>query len=546
MPARFFDAPDQTVAQMLEGLARTRPLRVTAADSDVRAVVRRDLDPGKVAVVSGGGSGHEPAHAGLVGEGLLAAAVCGEFFASPTVEAVLGVVREVTGPGGCLLVVKNYTGDRLNFGLAAERARGEGLAVEVVVVADDVALPDNPQPRGLAGTVLVHKVAGHLAREGADLATVAARAREVATAVATLSLSLTSALLPGQDGERRTAELGLGIHNEPGAREIEPSGAADAVDLVLGPLLEVVDARHGSDVPLVALLNDTGGCSTQELAVLATDLLRSLGDRCRLLVGPAALMTSVDMRGFSVSLLPYDDDLAAALTSAVEPADWSAAHPVAGAETFSPRRSTEPDWGAGPRDEAVAAGLRAAMIALLEARDRLDDLDARVGDGDAGSTIAGGANAVLGALDDDRLSTGDRAGLARELAAVLEQRMGGSSGVVVSILLTAAAAAWDDAGADVADGLREGLSAVARHGDAEVGGRTMVDALAPAVDALGEGPDAAAQAARRGADGTAEVTTTGVGRSAYLREDVLRGVVDPGAEAVALALGAWADTLRAG
>jgi len=234
---------------MLEALARTRPVRVSAGGSGVHAVVARDLDPARVAVVSGGGSGHEPAHAGLVGDGLLAAAVCGEFFASPSVEAVLSVVREVTGAGGCLLVVKNYTGDRLNFGLAAERARTEGLDVEVVVVADDVALPDNPQPRGLAGTVLVHKVAGHLARDGADLATVAAAAREVASGVATMSLSPTSALLPGQDGDRRTAELGLGIHNEPGAREIEPSGAEEAVALVLEPLLAVVDGRHGADTP---------------------------------------------------------------------------------------------------------------------------------------------------------------------------------------------------------------------------------------------------------------------------------------------------------
>jgi len=539
MPTRFFDSAEQTVAQMLEALARTRPVRVSAEGSGVHAVVARDLDPARVAVVSGGGSGHEPAHAGLVGDGLLAAAVCGEFFASPSVEAVLSVVREVTGAAGCLLVVKNYTGDRLNFGLAAERARTEGLDVEVVVVADDVALPDNPQPRGLAGTVLVHKVAGHLARDGADLATVAAAAREVASGVATMSLSLTSALLPGQDGDRRTAELGLGIHNEPGAREIEPSGAEEAVALVLEPLLAVVDGRHGAGTPLVALLNDTGGCSTQELAVLTTDVLRALGDRVRLLVGPAALMTSVDMHGFSLTLLPHDDVVAAALTSPVEPPAWPGSSVPASVSTFDPRHSAEPDWGAGARDETVAAGLRAATGALLDARTRLDDLDARVGDGDAGTTIAGGATAVAEALEADRLSTGDPARLATELASLVEQRMGGSSGVVLSILLTAAAGAWTE-GADVTAGLRAGLDRVGEHGDARAGGRTMVDALDPALGALTDGVRAAAGAARRGADGTAEVTTTVVGRSSYLREDVLRGVVDPGAEAVALVLEAWA------
>lgn len=539
MPTRFFDDPDQTVPQMLEALARTRPVRVSGAGSGVMAVVRADLDPRQVAVVSGGGSGHEPAHAGLVGEGLLAAAVCGDFFASPSVEAVLSVVREVTGPAGCLLVVKNYTGDRLNFGLAAERARAEGLEVEVVVVADDVALPDNPQPRGLAGTVLVHKVAGHHARRGADLATVAAAARRTAGDCLTLSLALSSALLPGQSGERRSAELGLGIHNETGARDVDPSGADDAVGLVLDALLPVVDERHGADAPLVVLLNDTGGCTTQELAVLATDVLRALGRRARLLVGPAPLMTSVDMHGFSLTLLPYDDELAAALLEPVVPADWPGASPVAEPVTFAPQHSAEPDWGAGERDEAVGTGLRAAATALLDARERLDELDAAVGDGDAGATIGRGARAVAETLDADRLSTGSPALLCRELAALVEQSMGGSSGVVLSILLTATAGGLED-GDDVTAALRAGLERVRVHGDAEVGGRTMVDALSPATDALPEGLDAAARAAREGADGTAEVTTTGVGRSSYLRAEVLRGVVDPGAEAVATGLEAWA------
>src|SRR4051794_22418277 len=135
----------------------------------IKVVVRADVDRSKVAVISGGGAGHEPSHAGFVGDGMLTAAVCGEIFASPSVDAVLAAILAVTGAPGCLLVVKNYTGDRLNFGLAAERARALGLAVEMVVVGDDVALPESPWPRGIAGTLFVHKVAGHRAREGASL-----------------------------------------------------------------------------------------------------------------------------------------------------------------------------------------------------------------------------------------------------------------------------------------------------------------------------------------------------------------------------------------
>ncbi len=343
-------------------------------------------------LISGGGSGHEPSHAGLVGDGLLGAAVCGDFFASPTVDAVLATIREATGPAGALLVVKNYTGDRINFGLAAEQARAEGLDVEIVTVADDVALPDNPQPRGLAGTVLVHKIAGHAAREGRPLAEVAELARAVAGSAMTLSLSLSSARLPGAEGERRDAELGLGIHNEPGAETIEPQGAADAVRRVMQPLLAAFDAAHGDGTGYVALLNDTGGCSTQELAVLTHDLLELGGDRLRLLVGPSALMTSVDMHGFSVTLLPHSDEHAEALQAPVGVPDWPGTSTPGRVDTFEPRLSEQAETGAGERDTQVAARLRAAAEAVRDARRRLDDLDARTGDGDAGTTMAQGAD----------------------------------------------------------------------------------------------------------------------------------------------------------
>ena len=155
---------------------------------------------------------------------MLTAAVSGEIFASPSVAAVLAGIRAATGPAGCLLIVKNYTGDRLNFGLAAERARAEGLAVEMVIVADDIALPDLVQPRGVAGTLFVHKIAGHLAEAGAPLAEVAAAARAAAADIRSLGISLSSCAIPGQAAEARMgddeAELGLGIHGEPGVERI--------------------------------------------------------------------------------------------------------------------------------------------------------------------------------------------------------------------------------------------------------------------------------------------------------------------------------------
>ncbi|MEL7114506.1 MAG: dihydroxyacetone kinase subunit DhaK, partial [Pseudomonadota bacterium] len=179
--AQFINAKEDLVTEAIDGLLAASGGSLSRLDGypHIKVVFRSDWDKSKVALVSGGGSGHEPAHAGFVGQGMLTAAVCGEVFASPSVEAVLAGILAVTGNAGCLLIVKNYTGDRLNFGLAAERARALGRKVEMVVVDDDIALPDLPQPRGVAGTLFVHKVAGAMAEAGADLDAVADAARAI-------------------------------------------------------------------------------------------------------------------------------------------------------------------------------------------------------------------------------------------------------------------------------------------------------------------------------------------------------------------------------
>ena len=178
---QFINKKEDIVTDAIDGIVAASGGKLARLDGypHIRVVVRNDWDKSKVALVSGGGSGHEPAHAGFVGEGMLTAAVCGDVFASPSVDAVLAGILAVTGPAGCLLIVKNYTGDRLNFGLAAERARAFGLNVRMVVVDDHVALPELPQARGVAGTLFVHKVAGALAQNGADLDTVATAAKKV-------------------------------------------------------------------------------------------------------------------------------------------------------------------------------------------------------------------------------------------------------------------------------------------------------------------------------------------------------------------------------
>ncbi|MGB7756608.1 MAG: dihydroxyacetone kinase subunit DhaK [Salinisphaera sp.] len=539
----FFNNADDVVDDGLSGLARIAPVRISERASGMRLIVDRDFDGERVAVISGGGAGHEPAHAGFVGHGMLAAAVAGDLFTSPSVEAVLAAIREVTGPAGCLLVIKNYTGDRLNFGLAAERAAREGYAVRSVIVADDVSLPADVGARGLAGTVLVHKIAGHHAAAGADLDTVARVAQTTIDGLVSIGLSLSSATLPGDKREPRAPELGLGIHNEPGVSEVAPEDAGDAVRLALAPLIEAAEARHAADARWVVLINNLGGCSTQEMAVLTDEVLAQLpADRARAAVVPAPLMSSMNMHGFSITLLPIDDATHGALASPVAAIGWPGLFDVAAPTTFAPTASEGRAPGSGGREEARAQQLRAATDALSSSRAALDDLDAEAGDGDTGTAFNRGATSIRNALDDDRLSTGDPALLADEIGDLLARDMGGSSGVLLSILLTATAAALRD-GEAFGAALGAGIGRMQDYGGAKPGDRTMLDALAPAAKALADGGSLgdAAQAARRGANATADMGHAGAGRAAYVRDEALAGVVDPGAEAVARLVEALAD-----
>jgi dihydroxyacetone kinase len=227
---------DRMVLDSTEGLVLSRPdLVLLDGFPGVKVVARRRIDRAKVAIVCGGGSGHEPAHAGLVGEGLLTAAVCGEVFCSPNVAAIFAALMHTAGSAGTLLVVKNYTGDRLAFAPAAERARAQGVKVEVVYVADDAGVEGSRVigRRGLAGTVLVYKAAGGLAEAGAPLADVAAAAQALAGRVATMGAALTVCAIPGRVPSDRLAgpgcELGLGVHGEPGARRLPGVPSADAL-----------------------------------------------------------------------------------------------------------------------------------------------------------------------------------------------------------------------------------------------------------------------------------------------------------------------------
>ncbi|WP_280541421.1 dihydroxyacetone kinase subunit DhaK [Chromohalobacter sp. 11-W] len=536
----FFNDTSRVVTDVLYAAGHLAPLRIAEPQSGVRILIRRAWDRDtlgqrQVAVLSGGGAGHEPAHAGFIGDGMLTGVISGSLFASPSMDAVLAAIREVCGSAGCLLVVKNYTGDRLNFGLAAEHARREGLKVAMVIVADDISLPDTPQPRGLAGTLLIHKIAGYHAQQQDALENIQALAQHACECMASMGMALTPATLPGQARPDRSPELGLGIHNEPGARHIVPDSARDAMSHVVTPLATTLEARGHTD-GWIALLNNLGSCSTQEMGVLAASLIDELGPaRLTQLIGPAPLMTSLDMHGFSVTLMAADDAMRTALQAPTDAPAWPGVQDVRPPDTFTPnlvaRNGAQQDNA--PQATHVTAALTQVLSVLRDARDDLDGLDAQSGDGDAGSSLVEGADAIEQALTAGRLDTAHPERLFAGLGQCLATGMGGSSGVLLSILMTATATSLEHR--NLVDSLWQGVERMQTYGGAQPGDRTLLDALIPALQALQKDATLteAAQAARQGAAHTATLSRARAGRAAYIPDSALEGVVDPGAEAVA-------------
>lgn len=529
---QFMNNKENIVTDALDGTIAASGGKLARLDGypHIRVVVRNDWDKSKVAIVSGGGSGHEPAHAGFVGQGMLTAAVCGDVFASPSVDAVLAGIMAVTGPAGCLLVVKNYTGDRLNFGLAAERARVFGLKVEMVIVDDDVALPDLPQARGVAGTLFIHKIAGALAEQGANLETVAKAAKKVISGAQSIGMSLDTCTVPGSPKEDRIpegmAELGLGIHGEAGVEQIPFTSAKEGFQALANKL--EVSMKSG---PHVAVLNNLGGASVLEMSVIMNELVTSkIGRHISHIVGPAPMMTSLDMRGFSVSVYPADAEEIALLSQYTPLSAWPGVSELKPVEVLPLNDGLTAITPLPSKHADTEKFLLQCCEVLIDAEEDLNALDAKSGDGDTGSTLAGAARALIQAMD--RLPLADHTQLFRAIGLELSQTMGGSSGVLLAIFF-AATGDGASSGLPTREALKAGLARMQEIGGAKLGDRTMVDALAPALDALDKGITEAAQAARAGATHTASITTAKAGRASYINAQQLEGHVDPGAEAVA-------------
>ncbi|MGP4137604.1 dihydroxyacetone kinase subunit DhaK [Streptococcus agalactiae] len=327
---KILNQPTDVVTEMLDGLAYVHNDLVHRIEGfDI--IARNEEKSGKVALISGGGSGHEPSHAGFVGEGMLSAAVCGAVFTSPTPDQVLEAIKEADEGAGVFMVIKNYSGDIMNFEMAQDMAEMEGIEVASVVVDDDIAVEDSLYTQGkrsVAGTILVHKILGHAARHGKSLQEIKAIADELVPNIHTVGLALSGATVPevGKPGfvlAEDEIEFGIGIHGEPGYRKekMQPSKAL-ATELV-DKLIESFDAKSGEKYGV--LINGMGATPLMEQYVFANDVAKLLEDK-GIEVNYKKLgnyMTSIDMAGLSLTLIKLENqEWLEALNSDVTTIAW--------------------------------------------------------------------------------------------------------------------------------------------------------------------------------------------------------------------------------
>lgn len=327
---KIINKPENVVTEMLDGLAYVHSDLVHRVEGfDI--IARNEQSTGQVGLISGGGSGHEPAHAGFVGDGMLSAAIAGAVFTSPTPDQILEAIKEADQGAGVFMVVKNYSGDIMNFEMAQELAEMEGIEVASVVVDDDIAVENSLYTqgrRGVAGTIFVHKILGHAAREGKSLAEIKDLADKIVPNIHTIGLALSGATVPevGKPGfvlAEDEIEYGIGIHGEPGYRKESMQPSRQLAEELTGKLLEAFEAKAGERYAL--LINGMGATPLMEQYVFANDVASILGD-AGLDVAFKKLgnyMTSIDMAGLSLTLMKIAEDAwLEALESPVKTIAW--------------------------------------------------------------------------------------------------------------------------------------------------------------------------------------------------------------------------------
>ncbi|CAG8930622.1 unnamed protein product [Penicillium salamii] len=545
----------------------------------------------RVTVVSGGGSGHEPAHFGYVGDGLLDAAVAGSLFASPNMRQVTRALEVAASPKGTIVIVKNYTGDKLNFALAIERFKSlTGRDVRMVLVGDDVSVPRSRGKfvgrRGLAGVALMHKIAGTAAQKGLDIDHIVELCDLVSQNMGTIGASLGPCHVPGQSSDAHNEMvnilLGIGIHNEPPIRTLPKESSADEViHAMLGLLLDTELVEHGfleADVKhpsrrTMLLMNNLGGLSTIEIGALTAMTTAVLKDQynivpCRVLCG--TYLSALDGHGFSITLLSLTDSMDGSLllTLLDEPTNaigWTSSLSTLQWESGSSAIETAISRPEVPsiclkRDCDLIKDRTRVMISTVvdsihaevtQAEPTITKNDTVLGDGDCGTTLLAGAQAMKRALDEGHILVEGFAPSLMLLADVVIDAMGGTSGAIYGIFLTAFAASLNrlhknSVGLSVktfSSAALEALETLMNYTGARVGDRTLMDALIPFVTELEKSQDRsgheafqkALKSAELGCQSTSQLQAR-FGRSTYVSEtsglDAQNGYTrpaDPGA-----------------
>mmetsp|Transcript_29048 Transcript_29048/g.70156 ORF Transcript_29048/g.70156 Transcript_29048/m.70156 type:complete len:517 (-) Transcript_29048:174-1724(-) len=514
---------------------------------------------------------------------MLSGAVLGGIFASPSVSAVLAAIRAAAASNnnkGVLLIVKNYTGDRLNFGMACEQACQSNINCRMVVVADDCALQRQKGitgQRGVAGTCLVHKVAGAAAAAGKTLDEIVDIVSEVCSQIGTLGVSLDAVTVPGAKSlntrlDDETIEIGLGIHGEAGMRQVPLMTANEIARDLLKSIQDYGRAATNSEkedvIPffeqgddLCVLVNNLGGTSNFEMSIFAGAVVSELEEAymvkvSRLFVG--SYMTAFDTHGASITIFnlsSVSDQIKTFLDAPCSAPSWVECDPVAAhprdslqevPEVAQVNESTlkKPPLKIARFDELSKTLVLKAVQKLSENEALLTKYDTIVGDGDCGITMKRGANEIEQRLVNGDIDTTHPVSLFSNIADGVSSAMGGTSGFLLELCFRKMSSTLSKcesiAAADINSAFMAGVDALSIYGGATIGSRTMMDALIPAAKSLVENSDLklAATEAKLGAESTAKMKLASAGRSNYLNAETLEGTPDPGAVAVSIVLDA--------
>lgn len=570
---KIINDPTTVVREMCGGIVLAHPELVM--DAKFKIIRKKNLNKNKVTLISGGGSGHEPAHAGFVGKGMLDAAVCGDVFASPSQIQIYQAIRQTASDAGTLLIIKNYSGDIMNFRNAAFLAQEDGITVDYVKVDDDIAVQDSLYTvgrRGVAGTVFVHKIVGAAAEAGKTLPEVKAVAEKAAANVKSIGFALTSCTVPAKgtptfDIGEDEMEYGVGIHGEPGIRREPIATAAELASRMVESLSQELSLKKGERAAL--LVNGFGGTPLMELYLLNHQVIGELLKKdvtvARTFVGN--YMTSIDMAGASISILKLDQELEDLLNA---PSDASAfkVNGSVDAVTEMPAinfaaPTAEPNYGVETPADYANVGETLSLENVIYMVDVMCEsairnevpfceLDSHAGDGDFGMSIAKGFRQLKAEWKAIVAEQKDIAGFLNACSLVIMENCGGASGPIWGSAFRAAARSAKDkkslSVSDFATLMQAAVSGIQATGErsfgrgAVVGDKTLIDALVPCADAwtacvekgatLSDAFSSGAEAAMDGAKSTEKIVAR-MGRAGTVGERSI-GWADAGAYGLAV------------